>query len=147
MNVRVSFGGAHARDYPAGTPGSAVAADPAFPRTSQPVVAALLNNEVVSLEHALTVNCAVAPVDSGSRAGIVIYRRSLCFLLAMAATRTFPKRRLIVGHSLGQGYFYHFDGMASIPLEDLQRIEASMREIVGRDLPVRTLSLSYQEAI
>ena len=147
MNVRVSFGGAHARDYPAGTPVSAVAADPAFPRTSHPVVAALLNNEVVSLEHGLMVNCTVAPVDSGSRAGIVIYRRSLCFLLAMAATRAFPKRRLIVGHSLGQGYFYHFDGMASIPLEDLQRIEASMREIVGRDLPVRTLSLSYQEAI
>jgi uridine kinase len=65
----------------------------------------------------------------------------------MAAPRIFPKRRLIVGHSLGQGYFYHFDGMDGVPRDDLLKIEAEMREIVARDLPIRSLSLSYQEAI
>jgi uridine kinase len=147
MNVRVTFGDAQSREYPAGTPVGVVVADPGFPRPALPVVAALLNNEVVSLQHPLTVNCTVAPVDEGSKAGLAIYRRSLCLLLTMAATRTFPKRRLIVGHSLGQGYFYHFDGMESVPRDDLLRIEASMREIVARDLPIRTLSLSYREAI
>ncbi|MGA2479746.1 MAG: nucleoside kinase [Spirochaetia bacterium] len=147
MNVRVSFGAAQTREYPAGTPVSTVAAEASFPRAALPVVAALVNNEVVSLEHGLTVNCTVAPVDAGSRAGLAIYRRSLCFLLTMAATRAFPKRRLIVGHSLGQGYFYHFDGMENIPQDELLRIEASMKDIVTRDLPIRTLSLSYQEAI
>ena len=86
MNVRVSFGAAQTREYPAGTPVSTVAAEASFPRTALPVVAALVNNEVVSLEHGLTVNCTVAPVDAGSRAGLAIYRRSLCFLLTMAAT-------------------------------------------------------------
>jgi uridine kinase len=147
MNVRVTFAAGQTREYPAGTPISAVTEDPSFPRPALPMVAALLNNEVVSLSHGLSVNCAVAPVDAGSRAGLVIYRRSLCFLLAMAATRAFPKRRLIVGHSLGQGYFYHFDGVEGVTGEDLRRIETAMKEIVARDLPVRTLSLSYQEAI
>ncbi|HYW82714.1 MAG TPA: nucleoside kinase, partial [Spirochaetia bacterium] len=110
MNVRVTFPGGQSRDFPAGTPVSTVTADPAFPQSSLPVVAALLNNEVVSLHHELAVNCRAAPVDLGTKAGITIYRRSLCLLLAMAVTRAFPKRRLIVGHSLGDGYFYHFDG-------------------------------------
>jgi uridine kinase len=65
----------------------------------------------------------------------------------MAAPRVFPKRRLIVGHSLGQGYFYHFDGMDAVPRDDLLKLEAEMREIVARDLQIRSLPLSYQEAI
>ncbi len=86
-------------------------------------------------------------MELDSRQGLAIYRRSLCFLLSMAALRTFPKRRLIVGHSLGQGYFYHFDGMDGVHRDDLLRIEAEMRGIVARELPIRPLSLSYQEAI
>jgi uridine kinase len=147
VNVRVTFPGGQVKEYPAGTPAHVAAADPSFPRGALPLVAVLVNNEVVHLQHGLTVNCAVAPVELDSRQGLAIYRRSLSFLLSMAALRTFPKRRLIVGHSLGQGYFYHFDGMDSVPRDDLLRIEAEMREIVARDMPIHSLSLSYQEAI
>jgi uridine kinase len=147
LNVRVTFPGGQVKEFPRGTAAGDVAADPAFPATPLPLVAVLVNNEVVQLQHGLSVNCAIAPVELGSRQGLAIYRRSLCFLLAMAAPRIFPKRRLIVGHSLGQGYFYHFDGMDGVPRDDLLKIEAEMREIVARDLPIRSLSLSYQEAI
>ncbi|MGA2640026.1 MAG: nucleoside kinase [Spirochaetia bacterium] len=147
MNVRVTFPGGQTKELPAGTTAGEAAADPAFPRTALPLVAVLVNNEVVQLQHALAVNCTIGPVALGSRQGLAIYRRSLCFLLSMAAPRIFPKRRLIVGHSLGQGYFYHFDGMESVPLDDLVKIEAEMRGIVARDLPIRSLPLSYQEAI
>ncbi|HEY9593263.1 MAG TPA: nucleoside kinase, partial [Spirochaetia bacterium] len=128
-------------------PVAAVTQDERFPRCTLPVVAGLVNNEVVSLQQGLTVNCTVAPVDLGSKQGIVIYRRSLCFLLSMAAKRLFPKRRLVIGHSLGQGYLYYFDGMESAPRDELLRIEAAMREIVARDMPIRSLSLAYEEAI
>ena len=147
MNVRVTFPGGQVKEYPAGTRADVAAADPAFPRGALPLVAVLVNNEAVHLQHELTVNCTIAPVELDSRQGLAIYRRSLSFLLSMAALRTFPRRRLIVGHSLGQGYFYHFDGMEGIPRDDLLRIEAEMREIVARELPIRSLSLSYQEAI
>ena len=147
MNVRVTFPDGQVKEYAAGTQADVAAADPAFPRGALPLVAVLVNNEVVHLQHELAVNCAIAPVELDSRQGLTIYRRSLSFLLSMAALRIFPKRRLIVGHSLGQGYFYHFDGMDGVPRDDLLRIEAEMREIVARDMPIRSLSLSYQEAI
>ncbi len=146
MNVRVSLADGLTRDYPAGTPVRQVIEDPSFPRPAFPLVAALLNNEVVWLDQPLSVNCTAAPVDLGSRAGIAVYRKSLCFLLGMAAGRIFPKRRLIIGHSLGQGYYYHFDGVAKVSRDDLVRLEAVMREIVARDLAIGSLHLSYREA-
>ena len=147
MNVRVTFPGGQVREFPAGTTAAEAAADPAFPRTALPLVAVLVNNEVVQLQHGCAVNCSIAPVELGSRQGLAIYRRSLCFLLSMAALRIFPKRRLIIGHSLGQGYFYYFDGMDGVARDDLIRIDAEMRGLIARDLPIRSLSLSYQEAI
>ena len=126
MNIRVTFPGGQTRDYPTGTLMSEVAADPAFPRTQLPTVAALHNNEVISLQQRLSVNCAVSPVALGSRPATVIYRRSLSFLLAMAVTRSFPKRRLIVAHSLGQGYFYYFDALDKVTPDDLGKIRNEM---------------------
>jgi uridine kinase len=147
MNVRVTFPGGQTRDFPTGTLLSEVAADGAFPRPLFPLVAVSLNNEVMSLQHPLSVNCAVGPVDLASKAGLAIYRRSLCLLLSMATTRVFPKRRLVIGHSLGQGYYFYFDGMESLAKDDVVRVEAAMREIVAKDLPIHALSLSYHEAI
>ena len=131
MNVRVTYPGGLARDFPVGTPVREAAADPSFPRSPCPLVAARLNNEVVSLESALTVNCSLEPVDLGSKEGVLIYRKSLCFLLSMASKTVFPKRRLVVGHSLGQSYYYYLDGVDEVSPEEAQRIESAMREIVS----------------
>ncbi|HVO40661.1 MAG TPA: nucleoside kinase [Spirochaetia bacterium] len=147
MNVRVTYANGQTREFPAGTPvREALAGCP--PRSGAvPRVAALLNNEVVGLDTALAVNCSLDAVDLGSKAGTTIYRKSLCFLLSKAAKNAFPKRRLVIGHSLGQGYFYYFDGIDELAADELQRLEAEMREIVRRDMPIKELSLSYREAL
>ncbi|HVP19179.1 MAG TPA: nucleoside kinase [Spirochaetia bacterium] len=147
MNVRVSCPGGQTREFPAGTPVREALADPSCAGSSHPVVAARLNNQVVSLESPLTVNCQVSPVDLASREGTLIYRKSLCFLLSMACKKVFPRRRLVIGHSLGQSYYYHFDGVDALSDEDLKRIDSSMRDIVDRDVPIRSLTLSYHEAV
>jgi uridine kinase len=147
VKVRVTFPDGQSREYPSGTAVSVLVGEPGFPRTELPAVAAVVNNEVVSLRQKLSVNCRVVPLPLVSRQGAVIYRRSLCFLLAMAATRTVPKRRLVVGHSLGQGYYYYFDGIEGVAAADLDRLSREMDGIIARDLPVDSLSLSYAEAI
>jgi uridine kinase len=148
MTVRVTLGpGGPVREVPAGTPAAELAADPSFPRTRLPLVALLANNEVVSTAHPLVVNTLLAPVDLASRAGVGIYRKSLCFLLAMAARRVFPKRRLVIGHSLGHSYLYWFDGMEEVPDTDLARIKSQMQELVSRDLPIRSVLLTWGEAV
>ncbi len=96
MNVRVSCPGGQTREFPAGTLVHRALADGCFPRGPHPVVAARLNSEVVSLESPLTINCALEPIDLRSREGILIYRKSLCFLLSMACKKVFPRRRLVI---------------------------------------------------
>ncbi len=152
MTVRVTLAApgqstGQVRELPSGTPVSEVVSDPAFPGTRFPLVAALANNEVVDLQHPIVVSTVVSPVDLGSPAGVTIYRKSLCFLLSLAARRVFPKRRLVIGHSLGHGYIYFFDGLEEVSDADLGRIEERMREIVSQNLPIRGMLLSYAEAV
>jgi uridine kinase len=146
MNVRVTCANGKTTEFPAGTPVREAAAV-CIIAASGPLVAARLNNEVVSLESALTVNCALSPVELDSKEGVLIYRKSLCFLLAMAAKKVFPRNRLIIGHSLGQSYYYYLDGIDQVSDSDAQRIESAMREIVARDAPIISLTLSYREAV
>ena len=70
------------------------------------IVAAMVNNEVVSLSFKVEVNATVLPVRLGTVEGARVFRRSLCFLLTIAAEKLFPDRRIVIGHSLGDGYYY-----------------------------------------
>ncbi|HWP69338.1 MAG TPA: nucleoside kinase, partial [Rectinemataceae bacterium] len=70
------------------------------------LVAALVDNEIKSLDTELESDCTIRPVLTNSAPGVLVYRRSLCFLLAIASRELFPERRLIAGMAIGTG-FYH----------------------------------------
>jgi uridine kinase len=95
----------------------------------------------------MATSCAIGPVDLGSKWGVTIYRKSLCFLLSMAAKKTFPARRLVIGHSLGQSYFHYFDDVEGVPDGEIALLEGAMRGLVEARLPIRTMLLSYGEAV
>ncbi|MCK7479789.1 MAG: hypothetical protein M0C28_22745 [Candidatus Moduliflexus flocculans] len=78
----------------------------ALPR---PLAAVLINNELCPLDYFLTTDCTLAPVTVDTNLGAVTYRRSLCFLLAMASRELFPRRRLVAGMAIGTGFFHFFD--------------------------------------
>lgn len=81
--------------------------------------------------------------------GSEIYRRTLCFILSMAANKVFPERRLVIGHSLGSGIFYELLDFLNNPLteEDLKGIETEMRNIISQGNPIRLRRISWQEAV
>ncbi len=147
MTVHVTLPGGEVREVPAGTPVGTLVSDPAFPKPRSPLVAVIANGEVVNFQHPLDVNTVVDSVDLKSPAGIVIYRKSLCFLLSMAAKQVLPRHRLVIGHSLGQGYFYYLDGLEQVQEADLRRIESRMREITTEGKQIRSMVLSYLDAV
>ena len=71
----------------------------------KPVIAALLNNDVVSLSAPVVVASTVSPLTLDDAHGWRVYRWSLCFILAKAAHEVCPDREVRVRHSLGQGLF------------------------------------------
>ena len=110
------------------------------------LVAVKINNEVCSLNQSIKVNSTIEPIYINSTEGSSIYRRSLCFVLASAAQKLFPNKRLLVGHSLGYGYFYTFDN-SDITREEIENLKNLMTEIISKDIQIEQEIVAYQDAL
>ena len=110
-------------------------------------VALRINNAVMPVRARLEVNADVETVTQASVDGRMIYRRSLAFLLALAARRLFPDRVLQVGHSLGYSYFYNFTAGSRVEPEEIAALDREMRRLVGENLEITFKYLSYADAL
>jgi threonyl-tRNA synthetase len=67
--------------------------------------------------------------------------------MAQAVKDLWPETKLAIGPSIEDGFYYDFDKKDPFAPEDLEKIEARMREIVASDLPLRREELSKKEAL
>jgi uridine kinase len=118
-----------------------------FNKDRAPVIGALVNNKLTSLSYQLEVDCDIFPVRIDEEKGRQMYRRSLSFLLALAAYQLFPGKRLIIGHSLGNGYYYYFENYPEMAERDAWRLQEKMKELVAADLPINRRILGYCDAL
>lgn len=117
-----------------------------FDQSKNKILAVLVNNEICSLDSVVNITAKIEPVYDNSKEGCAIYRRSLCFVLAAAARKLYPSARLLVGHSLGYGYFYTLDHGKSIKTEDIINLKKEMEKIISADKIIETDYISYSEA-
>jgi uridine kinase len=111
------------------------------------ILAVKLNNQVIPLSFRLEINGVLEPVSLNSVEGAHVYRRSLAFLLAMAAWELFPGRSLRIGHSLGNGYYYTFgDEEACVPGE-IDALRERMAALAQEDSYIYSHYLSYTDAL
>lgn len=117
-----------------------------FPPKEPKPLAAKLNQHLVSLDTPIRWGCKVTPVGLRQREGTAVYRRSACLILYEAVKELYPQARVIVGQSLGGGYY--FDLQADPPLEEghLARIEARMHQIIEENRPFQRQILASEEA-
>ena len=114
-----------------------------------PYLAALANNDLVSLTYPLTVNSSVEPITAASPHGWRVYRRSLCFLLAKAVRDVYAHADFTIEHSFGSGLFCNFalDGRQGIDEAALARIEERMRELVRQNRPIERRKVGFVDAV
>lgn len=105
-----------------------------------------INNEVCSLSQKIEFDANIEPVFFNSTEGAAIYRRSLCLLLATAAHKLFPGKRLLVGHSLGYGYYYTIDSENKITNDDIENLKAQMFALVEKNIEITQKYVSYSQA-
>ena len=110
-------------------------------------LAVFVNNELAALSAPINANCSLSPVYPDSPMGAEVYRRSLCFLLAMAAREIVPKRRLMVSMAIGNGYYHYFDDSEPISPQLLEALSAHMRNYIASDLPIRIIMHSWNDAL
>ncbi len=105
-----------------------------------------INNEICSLEKRIQFTATIEPIMKKTKEGAAIYRRSLCLLLASAAHKLYPQTRLLVGHSLGYGYYYNLDDGKEDTQEVIDSIKNEMTKMVEKNIPIVTERISYAEA-
>lgn len=147
--ITVTVAGQPPRLLPAGTSVRHVL--PAMAPNGLPVIGAMVSNEVVSLNFLMRVNAMVAPLTLADEHGWRIYRWSLAFLLATAMPVAAPGATLRVRHSLGNGLYCTVDWPAAASAEPLAarvaRLEAAMRALVARNLPLEMEAVAYMDAL
>ncbi len=114
---------------------------------SNPIVGALVNGEACPLKKRLFVSSTVEPIYLFDSLGRRIYRHSLCFLLSLSAFLAFPQRKLIIGHSLGDGYYFSFDDESPLEDADVDLIIEKMVHLVEKKEDILFSPLSGEDAI
>lgn len=112
-----------------------------------PYVGAIVNGELHSCTRRLLADCTVEPVHLFSDMGKRVYRHSISYLLCAAVSMLYPHRRLIIGHALGDGYYFRFDDKLTLGIDDIEAIEKTMRTLVKEDLPIEEVTLTYRAAL
>ncbi len=109
-------------------------------------VAAWVDDELRDLSHPVEHDCTVRFVTPNDPEGLDVYRHSSAHLMAEAVVAIFPEAHPTIGPVVAEGFYYDFDH-APFSEEDLERIEARMRQIVTEDRPLRRRELTRAEAL
>jgi threonyl-tRNA synthetase len=110
-------------------------------------VAARLDGQIMDLQTPLERGGAVEWIPLSSEQGVEILRHSTSHIMAQAVQSLFPGAKVTIGPAIREGFYYDFDVDRGFSPEDFARIEAKMKEIVGRDLPIVRRLVSREEAL
>jgi len=103
------------------------------PRLAQAALAAVVNDKLVDLSHPLAADARVRIVTDKSPEALMLTRHSAAHLMAAAVTSLFPTAQCGIGPPTDEGFFYDFVVPRPFVPEDLEAIEARMREIASSD--------------
>ncbi|HUV18167.1 MAG TPA: threonine--tRNA ligase [Ilumatobacteraceae bacterium] len=111
-------------------------------------VAAVVDGQETDLTAPLRDGATVAIITAATPEGRHVLRHSTAHVMAQAVTRLFPGAKFSIGPAIENGFYYDFElpGGATFSDDDLERIEAEMREIVKANQPFVRSEMSMAEA-
>ncbi len=96
-------------------------------------IALKVNGEVKDLATVIDRDAAVEVVTVATPDGLELLRHDAAHVMAEAVQELFPGTQVTIGPAIENGFFYDFSRAEAFRPEDLEKIEARMREIVDRD--------------
>lgn len=121
------------RTVDAGTPVVAIARA-ISPRLADAALAAEVDGRLVDLSHPLDADATVKILTDKAPQALDVVRHSTAHLMAAAVTALFPGAQCGIGPVIDEGFFYDFVVDRPFVPEDLDRIEAKMRELSAQGL-------------
>jgi threonyl-tRNA synthetase len=143
--VTVTLPDGSTRQLPAGTPVRQVA-EGISPRLAKAALAAAVGERLVDLTHPLEEDASVRIITKDGPDALALYRHSTAHLLAAAVTSLFPGAQCGIGPAIEDGFYYDFVVDRPFVPEDLEAIEAKMRELAAQNLAYQRKMMSKEEA-
>jgi threonyl-tRNA synthetase len=107
------------------------------PSLAKKSVVIKVNGEPWDLTRPIAADARVEIVTRDSPEALEVYRHDAAHVLAQAVQELFPGTQITFGPATESGFYYDFVRDEPFTEADLERIEAKMKEIVKRDLPIK----------
>lgn len=108
---------------------------------------ARINNEIWPLYKSPGDGMAVQFIDNRDVDGYRIYTKTISAVFIIACRELFPGNDAIIHHFLGPGLYAELDDKHGISFSETRALEDKMKEIIGRDTPIRRSDYPREEAV
>jgi threonyl-tRNA synthetase len=110
-------------------------------------VAVRVNGELWDLTRDIEDDAAVEIITRESDAGVELLRHDAAHALAEAVKELWPDTQVTIGPAIENGFYYDFSRQEPFTADDLEVIEARMKEIVDRDEAIEREVWDRDEAV
>ena len=111
------------------------------------VLAAKVDNKIVSLGYKLRRECRVEFLDMRSQAASLIYQNSLILIYLKAVEDVLGKADVEVENAINKGLYTEIKADRPLTVKDVRAIERRMRRIVEEDVRFVKEGLTKEEAV
>ncbi|MBQ6519524.1 MAG: TGS domain-containing protein, partial [Anaerolineaceae bacterium] len=117
------------------------------PELDSELLAGIVNGELRELSYCLNTSVRVEPLPMSDSRGLVIYKRSLVYMMAACFEKLFPGFDLEVKHSInGGGILCSVEGPRTFTSKDRHALEKEMRTLAAADHPITREEIPLEEA-
>ncbi|MDX2264817.1 MAG: threonine--tRNA ligase [Hyphomicrobiales bacterium] len=132
--IELTFPDGAKREYEAGISGAELAAK-ISKSLAKKAVAISLDGALQDLSDPIERGGAIKIITREDKEALELIRHDAAHVMAEAVQALFPDALATIGPVIENGFFYDFYREESFTLDDLEKIEAKMREIIARDAP------------
>lgn len=130
--VAITLPDGSVRHYEGSVSGADVALDIA-PSLAKAALAVFVNGEMWDLGRTIDQDAALSIVTAKDDAALELLRHDAAHIMAEAVQELFPGTQVTIGPAIENGFYYDFAAATPFSTEDLEKIEAKMREIIDRN--------------
>lgn len=131
--IKITFPDGASREFPLGVSGEEIAKSISI-SLAKVALAIKVNGELRDLSRVIENDAKIEIITPKSGIdALEVIRHDAAHIMAEAVKELFPETQVTIGPSIENGFFYDFARKTPFALEDLEKIEKKMQEIVKRD--------------
>lgn len=106
-----------------------------------------LNGQYYELTQVVKEDGDIELIGFDTELGIKIYTRTLQFIFIKVALELFPQAKITIEHAISKAVYGEIHKEIPLNENDIEKIKIRMQEIINKDVPIKSIVTSKEEAI